>query len=102
MNMKDKYWEGKHYAFTQNKECEYFPCHKTNNIEEFNCLFCYCPLYALADKCGGNFKITDNGIKDCSKCMMPHVKDNYGLIVGKYGEIGKLVQEQLEKNKENK
>lgn len=33
------------YRFFQNKECEYFPCHKTENEEEFNCLFCYCPLY---------------------------------------------------------
>ena len=100
--MKDNQKKKPYYKFNQNKKCEYFPCHKTNKIEEFNCLFCYCPLYALADKCGGNFKITDNGIKDCSQCMMPHVKDNYGLIVGKYGEIGKLVQEQLEKNKEDK
>ncbi len=100
--MKDKYWGGKHYAFTQNRECEYFPCHKTNKTEEFNCLFCYCPLYALADRCGGNFNITDDGIKDCSQCMMPHVKDNYGLIVGKYSEIGKLVKEQLEKSKSEK
>lgn len=45
-----------HYKFFQNKECEYFPCHKVKNTENFNCLFCYCPLYALGDKCGGNFK----------------------------------------------
>ena len=30
------------------------PCHKTVG-ESFNCLFCYCPLYALGDQCGGNF-----------------------------------------------
>ena len=45
-----------HFKFFQNKKCEYFPCHKTKNEEDFNCLFCYCPLYALGDKCGGNFK----------------------------------------------
>ncbi|MCG4735218.1 cysteine-rich small domain-containing protein, partial [Casaltella massiliensis] len=27
----------------------------------------YCPLYALKDECGGNFKYTDDGIKDNSK-----------------------------------
>lgn len=96
--MIDKYWEGKHYAFYQNKECEYFPCHKTDKPEDFNCLFCYCPLYALGDKCGGNFKITNSGIKDCSNCMVPHVRDNYGLITGKYNEIMELVKKQLEKS----
>ena len=23
----EPYWEGKHYAFFQQYECEYFPCH---------------------------------------------------------------------------
>lgn len=25
-----------HYKFFQNKECEYFPCHKTDDPENFN------------------------------------------------------------------
>ena len=37
--------QNKHYNFFQNKECEYFPCHKGVKEEDFNCLFCYCPLY---------------------------------------------------------
>ena len=45
-----------HYKFFQNKLCEYFPCHKTRNTDTFNCLFCYCPLYALGENCGGNYK----------------------------------------------
>ena len=44
-----------HYSFFQHTQCEFFPCHKTAKPEDFNCLFCYCPLYALGDKCGGNF-----------------------------------------------
>ena len=60
------------YKFFNHKDCEYFPCHKTNDPDNFNCLFCYCPLYALKDKCGGNFRYTDNGIKDCSNCFLPH------------------------------
>ena len=52
-----------HYKFFQNKECEYFPCHKVKNTENFNCLFCYCPLYALGDKCGGNFKYIEGRYK---------------------------------------
>ena len=98
--MADKFdWRGKHFAFYQNKECEYFPCHDTDDVENFNCLFCFCPLYALGDKCGGNFTIDEDGIKNCSKCMVPHKRENYGYITGKYQEIGKLVKEQLEKSK---
>lgn len=81
------YWEGKHYAFFQNKECEFFPCHKTEQPEQFNCLFCYCPLYALGEKCGGAFTYTETGCKDCSGCMLPHVPKNYGYIMDKFGEI---------------
>ena len=39
--------ENLHHQFFQNRECKYFPCHKGIDEEEFNCLFCYCPLYAL-------------------------------------------------------
>ena len=65
MDENKPFWAGKHYAFTQNKECEFFPCHKTDKPEDFNCLFCYCPLYALGTKSGGTFRITEDGIKDC-------------------------------------
>ncbi len=68
------------YDFFQNKECEYFPCHPGANPETFSCLFCYCPLYALGDKCGGNFTYTENGIKDCSGCLRPHCRENYCKI----------------------
>ena len=68
------------YKFFQNKECEYFPCHKGLNPEEFSCLFCFCPLYPLADRCGGNFTYTQSGIKDCSNCLRPHKQENYEMI----------------------
>ena len=80
------------YAFFQNTQCEYFPCHKTAHPEDFNCLFCYCPLYALGKKCGGNFAYTENGIKDCSECLTPHKRDNYGYITGRYREIMDMVK----------
>ena len=47
--MEKPYWEGKEYSYFSHKKCEYFPCHKGADPENFNCLFCYCPLYALAD-----------------------------------------------------
>ena len=81
-----------HCKFYQNEKCEYFPCHKCENTEDFNCLFCYCPLYALKDKCGGNFSYTENGIKDCSSCLVPHKRGNYGHMMEKMGEVIELAK----------
>ena len=53
-----------HYDFFQNRECEYFPCHPGADPESFSCLFCYCPLYALGSRCGGQFTYTETGIKN--------------------------------------
>ncbi|MEG1584163.1 MAG: cysteine-rich small domain-containing protein [Anaerovorax sp.] len=83
----EKDWKDKHFSFFSNRECEYFPCHKTNTPERFNCLFCYCPLYALGTECGGDFVYTENGIKNCSACMVPHEKDCYGDILDKLSEM---------------
>jgi len=58
-----------YYKFFQNSKCEYFPCHKGVKEEDFNCLFCYCPLYMLGEDCGGNFTYT-HGIKDCYSYIM--------------------------------
>lgn len=68
------------YKFFQNKTCEYFPCHKMSEEDQanFNCLFCYCPLYQKAD-CGGRYTIMKNGCKDCSACTVPHFDYDYVL-----------------------
>lgn len=71
------------YRCFQNRECEYYPCHEGADPENFNCLFCYCPLYALGDKCGGAFTYTASGIKDCSACLKPHRPENYDRILEK-------------------
>jgi len=81
------------YKFNQNKKCEYFPCHKIANDVEFNCLFCFCPLYMLKDKCGGNFKYT-SGVKDCSDCAIPHAKNGYEFIMNKMDLVIKLGSER--------
>ena len=80
------------YAFFQNKQCEYFPCHKGVKAENFNCLFCYCPLYALGDQCGGCFTYTEGGIKDCSNCIKPHIRSNYQKILSKMPEIMEIAK----------
>ena len=82
------------YEFFQNKECEYFPCHKCENPENFSCLFCYCPLYTLGDKCGGNFTYLENGIKDCTNCLKPHRRENYSKIMEKFPELMELAKKK--------
>ena len=84
------------YDFFQNSACEYFPCHKCQDPENFSCLFCYCPLYALGDQCGGNFTYTKEGIKDCSGCLIPHRRENYQRIVCKMGEVIELTKKRQE------
>lgn len=81
-----------HYQFFSNRECEYFPCHKDADPDNFNCLFCYCPLYALGKKCGGQFRYLPSGIKDCTNCMFPHKKENYKAILKRYKDIVELLK----------
>ena len=45
--------------FFANKECEYYPCHKSDG--DINCLFCFCPLYNM--ECPGNYKIIDKVVE---------------------------------------
>ena len=82
----------RHYAYFQNTACEYFPCHKGAREEDFNCLFCYCPLYALGPKCGGNFRYLENGVKDCSGCLFPHKRANYGAVTARFEELVALTR----------
>ena len=85
--------ESKHYQFVQNRQCEYFPCHPGVAEEDFNCLFCFCPLYALGRKCGGACTYDQNGVKDCSRCAFPHRRQNYEAITERYRDILALVRE---------
>lgn len=74
------------YQFFQNTACQYFPCHKGVG-ESFNCLFCYCPLYALGDQCGGNFVYLPSGVKSCEHCTLPHGEGGYEHVMSKIGKI---------------
>lgn len=86
---------GPNYKFVQNSKCEFFPCHEMKDEEKFNCLFCYCPLYMMGDDCGGNYKYTVGGVKDCSKCLLPHTKDvGYDHIQTKMMEVIELVRQR--------
>ena len=80
------------YSFFQHTKCEYVPCHKTNAPEDFNCLFCYCPLYALGEGCGGDFRYTEKEIKDCSGCLFPHDPDHYAAVLARFPELADLAK----------
>ena len=81
----------KHYAFFQNRACEYFPCHKGVDEADFNCLFCYCPLYALGRRCGGNCQYNEKGNKVCKDCVFPHVRKNYAKVLARYSDIRAVI-----------
>ncbi len=82
----------KHYCFFQNTECEFFPCHKGVEAADFNCLFCYCPLYALGEGCGGDFEYTANGVKSCVNCVFPHRRENYEALLARFPELQRLAE----------
>ena len=81
-----------HYKFNQNRRCEFFPCHKGMSEDDFNCLFCYCPLYTLGNQCGGSFTYLENGMKDCSKCLIPHRRENYDRIMEKMNLVMEIAK----------
>ena len=79
--------ENLHHQFFQNRQCRFFPCHEGIAESEFNCLFCYCPLYALGKKCGGNCRYNEKGNKVCAECTFPHWRENYEKVISRYEEI---------------
>ena len=85
-----------HYDFFQNRECEYFPCHSGADEKTFSCIFCYCPLYALGENCGGSFSYTKDGIKDCTNCLRPHRRENYEAITEALKQVMELAKKRPE------
>lgn len=82
------------YPFFTHRECPHFPCHEGIAPDDFNCIFCYCPLYALGPDCGGNFSYTSAGYKDCTACVLPHKGDTgTRLVKEKFALLAKLAKE---------
>lgn len=76
--------------FFANRECRFFPCHSGVDEADFNCKFCYCPLYTLGDACGGDMRWIEKGstvIKDCSGCTVPHRRDAADCIDSRFPEL---------------
>ena len=85
------------YKYFSNTQCEYYPCHKLRG-DYFNCLFCYCPLYALGENCGGGFIYRENGIKSCENCSFPHRRENYDKLIARFSELAKLAARERKKD----
>ena len=85
--------EKRAFTYFSHTQCEYFPCHPGADPNDFNCLFCYCPLYALGKKCGGNFRYNEKGFKDCSACLLPHHRASYDYVTGKYPQIAEMMRQ---------
>lgn len=84
-------------SFFTNKECPYFPCHQGIPEDEFNCLFCYCPLYALGPDCGGHFSYTKSGLKSCMGCSLPHRRDNGAkMVMARFEMLAELAKREKE------
>ena len=54
----------------------------------------YCPLYALGRDCGGDFDYLPSGVKDCSRCLYPHLRENYDAVTERFGDIVKAMEEK--------
>ena len=71
-------------AYFANRECRYYPCHaEAKDWENFNCLFCYCPLYMLSDCPGTPVRRrlpSGSEYKDCTGCTFPHRPENYDAV----------------------
>lgn len=90
------------YRFFQNRECKFFPCHEVQDEDDFNCLFCYCPLY-LDDNCIGSpeYIITGRGqrIKDCSSCLVVHSPEMYDKVIAHLRRQDEILRVDLSKMK---
>ena len=89
-----------HYKFVQNRSCEYFPCHDGVDPDDFNCLFCYCPLYMLGPDCGGDFFYNERGVKDCSRCHKPHGRQGFEYVQARIDLVVERTRRKEKKGRE--
>ncbi|MDA8431983.1 MAG: hypothetical protein M0Z60_03350 [Nitrospiraceae bacterium] len=75
-----------------NLKCEFLPCHDLKDWH--SCLFCYCPLFLLS--CPGDFTVLPTGMKDCSRCVIPHTEEGWEIV---QEELGKQIYGQTAQRK---
>lgn len=69
------------FNYFSNRKCKYFPCHKMNP-DEFNCLFCFCPVYfAICPGTPEYIEKDGSTFKSCIDCEYPHKAENYAAII---------------------
>ena len=78
------------YKYFKNTDCKYFPCHKGLS-DDFNCLFCYCPMYSMPNCPGSKTYIEKNGkkIKVCGVVKDETGEPVIGATVMEKGKIGR-------------
>lgn len=76
------------------EECKYYPCHAVEPGTQFDCQFCYCPLYEL--DCGGECVILPNGVKDCTYCVRPHLPEKRQEIIDTLIRLRKAPQQECQ------
>lgn len=72
------------YKYFKNTSCKYFPCHKGMKTDDFNCLFCYCPMNSYEDCLGKpEYIVAKSGkrVKSCMNCTFPHEPEHYEKII---------------------
>ena len=52
---------------------------------------------SVADGCGGNFRYTEKGIKDCTNCRIPHSPGGYDYVLKNFGKISELAKKNRKK-----
>lgn len=75
-------------CFFENKDCCYYL--RYTGLERINCLF---SIYTF-DDCDGTYEML-NGIKDCSKCLLPHKAENYSEILQELVDVNQQKMEQF-------
>lgn len=76
--------------FFSTKNVNFFPVIKQSIPKISTAYSVIVPSMALGSHCGGNFRWLENGIKDCSRCLLPHARSSYSYVTQKFSEISKL------------
>lgn len=60
------------YKFFENLGCKYYPCHSGIKKGEFNCLYCFCPIFVVCKR---------HSKSGCEFCKVPHDKGSYKFMM---------------------
>ena len=84
------------FSFSSNKAWERYPCRSMR--KGWNSAACSAIVRCIcwAERAEMLHHL-ENGVKDCSKCLIPHQRDNYGYLAGRFQEIaGEIARHEQE------